>query len=82
MKITIESTTQVVFVNPREGDRAESGLACRVWEGETESGIKVQCLITRIAASKNDNLAQFERELIEHSAPSADVRAFPLRMII
>ena len=25
-------------------------IDCRVWEGTTESGVKVQCLITRIAA--------------------------------
>ena len=56
MKITIESTTQIV------------------WEGETDSGIKVSCLIPRVAAHKDQDLSQFELELQEQRAPMlADV---------
>lgn len=81
MKITIESTTRIVQVKP-EGMSYIATIACRVWEGQTESGIKVQCLIPRIAALKTDDLAEFERELQEQKAPSAEIQAFPMRMII
>ena len=81
MKITIESTTQIVQLDVSAGKQRVI-LNCRVWEGETKSGIKVSALIPRIAALKGQDLQQFERELEEQEAPSADVRAFPLRMII
>lgn len=73
MKITLESTTQIVEVN---------GIKCRVWEGVTERGIKVQALIPRIAAHKDSDLQQFEAELEEQRPPSPDFQPFPLRMVI
>lgn len=39
MKITIESTDKIVYLN---------GIPARIWEGETASGICVHCFITRI----------------------------------
>ncbi len=72
MKITIESTTEIVTLN---------GVQCRVWEGQTEAGVKVQALIPRIAAHKEQDLSQFDRELQEMRAPTGE-RAFPLRMIL
>ena len=77
MKITIHSTSRIVEVS-----KGEASIPARVWEGETDSGIKVQCLVTRIAASQTDNLAQFEAELKEQRAPSAEVQAFPLSLIL
>ncbi len=83
MKITIESTTKTVQVAVSQAaSLAGDTLTCRVWEGTTESGIKVQCLIPRIAAHKDNDLSQFEAELTEQRAPSSDFEAFPLRMII
>lgn len=82
MKITIESTTKIVTVSQRSSSAMESGIQCRVWEGVTERGVKVQCLIPRIAALKDQDLAQFEAELQEQSAPTSGVQAFPLLMII
>lgn len=73
MKITIESTTKIVHAN---------GVECRVWEGETEHGVKVQCLIPRIAARLDQDLTQFEEELKETRPPSPDFEPFPLRMIL
>jgi hypothetical protein len=73
MKITIESTTEIVSLN---------GIDCRVWEGETTSGVKVQAVIPRIAALKDQNLSQFDAELKKQKPPSAAERAFPLRMLI
>jgi hypothetical protein len=73
MRITIESTTALTYVND---------VPCRLWEGRTESGVQVQCLITRIAAHESQDLTQFERELTEQRAPSLGPNAFPLRMIL
>ena len=82
MKITIESTTKTVMIAAGEHFHAKYEIACRVWEGETEHGIKVQCLIPRIAALANQDLAQFEAELEEQKAPSSDVQIWPLRMVL
>ena len=73
MKVTIESTGEIVVVN---------GVPCRVWEGVTERGIQVQALIPRIAAKANQDLAQFEKELKECRPPLAVPRAFPARLIL
>ena len=73
MKITIESTTRVVTAD---------GIPCRVWEGVSERGVKVQALIPRIAALADQDLSQFEAELQEQRPPSAGVTAFPARLIL
>ena len=78
MKITIESTDRIVQLLTRPG--AEP-VPARLWEGETDSGIQVQCLITRIAAQKGQDLSQFDRELQEQRTPR-DGQAFPLRLIL
>lgn len=54
MKMTIESTTQIVKVATAPGG---PDLECRVWEGETAGGFKVQCLIIYIAAQSSDGQA-------------------------
>ena len=73
MTMKISSTTKVVEA---------SGIKCRVWEGVTERGIKVEVLIPRVAALADQDLSQFEAELLECKAPSAEAQAFPLRMIL
>lgn len=73
MKITIESTDTIVNAD---------GIDCRVWEGVTERGVKVICLIPRIAAQKEQDLAQFEAELQEQRPPTAAPEAFPLKLIL
>jgi len=77
MKITIESTTQIVECQTESGT-----VQCRVWEGVTEGGVKVACLVPRIAAHKDEDLSQFERELKEQLAPTLGLAVFPLRMIL
>jgi len=72
MKITLENTARVVNAN---------GVDCRVWEGTTASGIKVQALIAAIAARDDEDLTEFETELQELH-PASEVQAFPLRMIL
>lgn len=78
MKITMESTTRIVeLVAPGGGI-----VPARMWEGQTESGIAVQVLVTRVAVLKTDDCSQFESELKEQKAPSVEWMAFPLRMIL
>jgi hypothetical protein len=79
MKITIESTTEVVLLS---ATALAVPIVCRVWEGLSEGGVKVQCLIPRIAVSPGEDTSVFDAELIKQRAPSAEVRAFPLRMIL
>jgi len=73
MEVILESTTKIVEVN---------GVPCRIWEGQTESGIAVHAFITRIAVHKDADASQFERELQECRAPSPDVQAYPARIIL
>lgn len=73
MKVTLQSTTKLVELN---------GVPARIWEGETESGIKVHAFMTRIAAREGEDLSQFEAELKECAKPSADVEAYPLRLVL
>jgi hypothetical protein len=73
MKITIENTSKIVTLND---------VPARIWEGQTESGIKLYAYITRIAVAEAQDQSEFERELIQQSAPSAEVDAVPLRMIL
>ena len=75
MKITIESTTKIVTL--------DDSIPARIWEGETESGIKVHCFITRIAIAKEETRTEeFQKELQETRAPSAEMMAFPSRLIL
>jgi hypothetical protein len=73
MKITIESTKQVIDTG--------GGEKVRVWEGHTESGTAVQVFVVRVAVAKDapaDVLARFESELAEQREPSL---WWPARMI-
>lgn len=73
MQIEIESTEKIVELN---------GVPARVWEGKTKSGIPVHCFVTRISPQTHDNIEQFEQELKEQRAPSPEVAAYPLRLIL
>lgn len=80
MKITIENTSKIVRVSTRPN--FEPSIDCRVWEGVTDTGIRVQCLIPRIATFVTDDQEDFIRELQSVRPPTADFNAFPLRMVI
>lgn len=76
MKITLESTTKTVHLD---------GVECRVWEGQSEGGVKIHAYISRIAVRKDEPVKafrEFEEELRECKEPSAQVAAIPLRMIL
>lgn len=84
MKITIENTTKIVTLVVNGED-----VPARIWQGETESGIPVQCFITRIAPeipTTDPNIdaltAEFERDLKRQHDPRVTVQAIPLRMFI
>ena len=73
MKVTIESTSKIVKLN---------GIDCRIWEGESERGVKVHCYIPRISAMDDQDLSQFDAELVETRTPSPEIAAMPARMIL
>ncbi len=73
MKLTIEQTSKIVELN---------GVPARIWEGHTESGIPVHCYITLVAVRDELDRSQFEKELRWQKAPSAEMGAIPLRMIL
>ena len=79
MKMTIESTTQIVKV---AASSSAEPIDCRQWEGTTERGVNVVVLIPRIAVRNGQHVSQFEAELKEQPAPAMEAQAFPLRMII
>ena len=80
MIVRLKSTTKVVTLKSHEGIFGE--IPARIWEGTTESGIKVHAYITRIAVNSEQNQKEFQRELQECAAPSKEIQAIPLRMII
>lgn len=73
MNVQLHSTDKIVTIN---------GIPARVWEGVTEGGVNCHAFITRIAVHQDDDASEFERELQEHSPPSAALDSIPLRMII
>jgi len=79
MKITIHSTSKIVTLKP---DTLSEGVPARIWEGETENGVKIHCFVTRIACAIDADASQLNNELQECAAPSAEVEAIPNRLIL
>lgn len=79
MTVTVHSTARIILITDEQGNPLTEA---RVWEGETASGIKIQMLVPRIAAHKDEDLSQFEQELQEQQPPTAYVQAWPLRMVL
>lgn len=80
MNIQVHSTSKVVTF---EINGAK--VPARIWEGATESGIPVHCFITRLAPTipvDDPRQEEFQTELSEQAAPSADLAVYPLRMIL
>lgn len=78
MLIQIHSTSAIKNID---------GVDCRVWEGRTEGGVEVYCLIARIAHKDNEDeekVEDFKVDLKEaHRPPSDDAkRCFSLRQIM
>ena len=75
MKVTLEPTTRIVVI--------ADGPVARVWEGTTDAGVAVTCIVVRIAARRSDDNAALERELVEQRPPSADsIAAWPARLVL
>jgi hypothetical protein len=77
VKVTLESTTKIVELTTTDGV-----VPARIWEGQTESGVRVHAYVTRIAHATGDDASQFERELRKCRAPSLEVAALPLRLVL
>ncbi len=73
MEIHLTSTTKIVYLN---------GVPARVWEGVTAGGVPCHAFVTRIAVANDQDATEFELELQEHRAPSPDVAAIPLRLVL
>lgn len=82
MKVTLESTSRVVNLETTHNG-VMTRVPARVWEGTTDKGVRCYALVTRIAAHKDDDLAEFEHDLQEQIAPSSQaMEVFPLRMVL
>lgn len=73
MKIILESTSKIVELN---------GIPARIWEGQTESGIKMHVYITRVAVSNDVDQKEFHLELEVCNTPTPDIDAIPLQLIL
>jgi hypothetical protein len=73
VKLIIENTTKIVILN---------GVECRVWEGVTDRGVAIHCFIPLVGVRTEADRSQFEEELLERRAPSADIEAIPMRMLL
>ena len=82
MKITIQSTEQLVDISTGHVDAPLHSFRARVWRGKTESGIAVQVLVSRVAVEATEQQDEFERELTAQHAPAPEPRAFPLRVVL
>lgn len=73
MEIQLHNTTKIVFLN---------GVPARVWEGHTANGVPIFAFITRIGVERTENLEEFEKELEATREPTAEINAYPLRLLI
>lgn len=76
MKVTLESTSMITTIG---------GTKARVWEGETEGGIKCYAAIALIAHHKDDDhrSAEFTKALQEVKPPSERaVATFDIRHVL
>lgn len=75
MKMTIESTDRIIEIN---------GHQARVWQGKTENGVGVLCVISRVAVRADADASQFESELKEQHVPASRdaIMAFDARLVL
>lgn len=72
MEIIIKSNEKLTDVD---------GVRCRVWEGVAAAGVKCFVFVHRVAVHRDENAAEFDRELKETAQPGRD-RVFDLRHIL
>lgn len=76
MKVTLQSTIET---------KIHEGVLCRVWQGETGSGIKCYALIPVIAHHTDDDgrASEFFADLVEHiPASERAIQCFNLRTVL
>lgn len=79
MRATITSTSAITEMKDPEG----RPYACRVWEGETEGGVKFTAYIGMVQINRQDDNSEFVRDLSESTPPRADtLRAMDMRFFI
>ena len=79
MKAKIESTTAIVEMKDCNG----RPFTARVWSGVTEGGVAFTAYIATTQVLRAQDCTEFERDLREHSQPSAATRrAIELRFVI
>lgn len=64
MNMTINSTNKLVNIN---------GVTARLWEGETNTGLKVSAFIVRVAVDQDSNIKEKQQlfEELQKSIPSS-----------
>jgi hypothetical protein len=77
MKVTLQPTSKIVSLLV-EGCR----VPARIWEGVTGTGIPVHAYMIRISSRSDADASELAAELEEQLAPSAEVEAIPLRLIL
>lgn len=80
MKVTLESTTKIVEL--RIGGPTGPIVPTRVWQGETEHGVRIHAYVTRIAVAEGQDMAEFERDLEALAAPRPEIAALPARLVV
>ena len=87
MRLTLNTILSVLLL-AATSSTAVCELNCGLVQGATapgtslSSGVPVHCFITRIAVHEGQDHSEFERELQEYAAPSPDVAAIPLRLVL
>ncbi len=81
MRITIEPTDTIVTLAAGLGD---SGVEARIWQGVTDSGIRVHVFVTRVAVPLDTDQAPFVEALQACREPAriGHEGAWPLRLLL
>ena len=71
--VTASPTSKIVHLN---------GIPARIWEGTTEGGLKVHLFITRVSCGMDADSSELVQALRETAVPSAEVQAYPARLVL
>lgn len=73
MKVTLEPTSLMVTVN---------GVPCRVWQGQTESGLQIHAHIALVGTDERAEAPELEAALQQVATPRAELAGYPLRLVL